>query len=59
MARWTIKELENISDIDFAIAILNERKAGLNHYAPLANKINKVIGTLTQIKNEKGNQLKD
>ena len=38
MKRWTNKELKEINDFFFAQAILNERKAGLNPYTPLAQK---------------------
>ena len=38
MERWTIKDLNNISDIGFAIRILNERRTKLNPFSPLASK---------------------
>ena len=41
MKRWTNKELAEINDFYFAQAILNERKAGLNPYTPLAQKLAK------------------
>ena len=41
MKRWTNKELAEINDFYFAQAILNERKAGLNPYTPLAKKLAK------------------
>ena len=50
MDRWTIKELEEISELDFAIAILNERSMGLNPYAPLNKKINATIKKLESLK---------
>jgi len=50
MARWTIKQLKEISDIDFAIMELQERKNKLsNPYSPLAEKISKVIATLEKL----------
>ena len=54
MARWTIKQLNEISDIDFAIIELQERKNKLNNpYSPLADKINKTIRTLEEIEHDK------
>lgn len=51
MKRWTIEELKNIKDIDFAICILNERKNSLsNPYSPLMNKLCKTIATLSEVK---------
>jgi hypothetical protein len=51
MNRWTMKELEEIDDIGFAIAILNERLADLsNPYAPLAKKIEEAIKTLKSLR---------
>ena len=47
MSDWTIKKLNEISDIDFAITILNERRNRLtNMYSPLSQKIGRVINTL-------------
>lgn len=44
---WTIKELDEISDIDFAIRILRERYNKLtNVYSPLSKKISRTIATL-------------
>ena len=37
--RWTITQLESISDIAFINAILGERRAGLRRYAPLERKL--------------------
>lgn len=39
MKRWTIKELNEASDMEFAACILNERKAPLNPYSPMAMKL--------------------
>ena len=51
MNRWTIKELGEIDDIGFAIAILNERRTELtNPYAPLAKKIEEAIKTLESLR---------
>lgn len=39
MKRWTIKELNEESNLEFAACILNERKAPLNPYSPMATKL--------------------
>ena len=39
MKRWTIKELNEASNLEFATCILNERKAPLNPYSPMATKL--------------------
>lgn len=49
MQRWTMKELEKMSELDFAIAMLNERERGLNAYAPLGVKIAKTVKYLQQL----------
>lgn len=50
MDRWTKKQLQEMTDIDFAICMLNERKNKLtNPYSPLAEKINQAIATLSEI----------
>ena len=50
--RWTKKELKEIDDLSFAIAILYERKGTItNPYAPLNEKINEAIRTLADLKN--------
>lgn len=42
MERWTKESLENLSDLDFAIAILNERKDKVsNFHSPLYQKLNR------------------
>ena len=51
MNRWTIKELNEISDIDFAICELNGRKI-TNPYSPLAEKLRKTVKTLEKLKQE-------
>lgn len=53
MDRWTIEELEKIDDIDFAVAILNERRNRLNPYSPLSTKLRETVNTLTMIRAEK------
>lgn len=54
MERWTIKDLNNISDIGFAIRILNERRTKLNPFSPLASKLSNAVATLEKLRNEKG-----
>lgn len=39
MKRWTIKELNEASNLEFAACILNERRAPLNPYSPMATKL--------------------
>ena len=39
MKRWTIKELSETTDLKFAACILRERRAPLNPYSPLAQKL--------------------
>lgn len=57
--RWTIKQLKEISDFDFAIEILHERKMTLtNYYAPLYKKICDVIRNLKTEKNQKEKLIK-
>lgn len=57
MKRWTIKELKEISDIEFAIIELQERKNRLsNPYSPLAEKINQVIATLIKLEYDKNKE---
>lgn len=54
MKKWTIKQLKEISDIEFAIIELQERKNRLsNPYSPLAEKINQVIATLIKLEYDK------
>ena len=54
MDRWTIKQLNEISDIDFAIAVLSERKNKQNNpYTPLSRKLDSTIAFLQSIKEEK------
>lgn len=53
MDRWTMQELKDTDDISFAVAILGERKKGLNPYSPLAKKLDEAARTLEEIKHEK------
>ena len=46
MDRWTIKELNETPDFEFAALILAERRAKLCPYSPLAEKLGHVIGVL-------------
>lgn len=39
MRRWTIKELDEESDLKLAACILSERRERLNPYSPLATKL--------------------
>lgn len=56
MSKWTIKELNKISDIDFSISLLSERRSTLtNPYAPLNTRISKAINGLEKIKNKAKN----
>lgn len=51
MSQWTMKQLEEMNDIDFAIAILEERrKTTSNIYSPLNKKINSAKHTLALLK---------
>lgn len=51
MNDWTIKRLDEISDIDFTICILNERNNKLtNIYSPLAMKLDRAVKTLEKLK---------
>ena len=49
MKRWTMKELEDTSDLEFAACILNERAAHLNPYTPLAQKLERVKSLLQRM----------
>ena len=51
MGTWTIKKLNKIDDVNFAIAILNERRNNLtNVYSPLSQKIGRAIETLYKLR---------
>lgn len=48
--RWTIEELKNVNDAQFAMAILKERRSELsNPYTPFAQRLTSVINTLTDM----------
>lgn len=47
---WTIKQMKEMGDLEFAIAILNERAERLNPYAPLSKRIAKAVKTLEKLK---------
>ena len=50
MRRWTIKEMEEMDDLAFAIAVLLERQGMLtNPNAPLSQRINKAIDGLKRV----------
>ena len=50
MKRWKMKEMEQMSALDFAVAILIERGNGLtNAYAPLGVKIGEAVKYLEQL----------
>lgn len=45
--RWTIEELKNVNDAQFAMAILKERHSELsNPFTPFAQRLTSVINTL-------------
>ena len=48
--KWTMEELNKMSEIDFAITILNERAIKVNPYTPLGQKISKTIAKLQSLK---------
>lgn len=51
MSKWTKKQLEELDNITFTIAILNERRQSTtNPYSFLNQKINKAIAELEEIK---------
>lgn len=52
MDRWTMKELKETDDIDFAICILNERRNTITPYSPLGIKLSNAVHTLSELKTE-------
>lgn len=53
MERWTIKQLNSLSDLRFAQAILNERLNRLTQpYSPLASKLRDAVATLSRLADE-------
>lgn len=53
MNRWTMRDLEKTDDLDFAVCILNERRADLNAYSPLSVKLAQAVNTIQNIKAER------
>ncbi len=53
MNRWTMRDLEKTEDLDFAVCILNERRADLNAYSPLSVKLAQAVNTIQNIKAER------
>lgn len=51
--RWSIKELENLSDEEVIRGILAERKSELNIYCPLYKKINELYNLMDDLVNKK------
>ena len=49
MKRWTIKELNQISDLELARRILMERQRGLSYYSPLNKKLQSAIERLAEL----------
>lgn len=48
--RWTIEELKNVNDAQFAMVILMERRNELsNPNTPFAQRLTSVINTLTDM----------
>lgn len=39
---WTMKELQEISDKNLILTLINERKNALNPYAPLAMRLDRL-----------------
>jgi hypothetical protein len=48
--KWTIKELEELDDITFAMCILSERRESLNQNAVLAQKLRSAYNTLVELR---------
>lgn len=44
--RWTMKDLEEMSDNRIIKIILNERITSLNPYAPLARRVQSIINNI-------------
>ena len=49
MKRWTIEELNQISNLEFARRILMERQKGLSCYSPLSRKLQSAINQLAEL----------
>lgn len=46
MERWTMEQMNSLTDLQFAWAILGERLNKLNPYSPLAAKLRSAMSTL-------------
>lgn len=49
MDRWTIKQLNSMGDLEFAAAILNERRNKVTPYSPLGIKLASAARTLLDL----------
>lgn len=49
MDRWTMKELGNLTDLEFAAAILMERRRKVTPYSPLGQKLDHARYTLLDL----------
>lgn len=58
MERWTIKDLNSTSDLDFAIRILSERRKPLNPYSPLGSKLSQSILFLEKLRDAQNKENK-
>jgi hypothetical protein len=50
MSNWSIERLRSIDNVDFAIAMLEERRSTLRSGAPLARKCAEAVKTLEGLK---------
>lgn len=58
MSRWSKKELEQVDNITFVIAILNERRQRTsNPYSLLNQKISEAVRELEQIKEQRNQKV--
>lgn len=53
MDRWTMEELDRTDNLEFAAAILQERKNRLNPYSSLSMKLGAAIKEIMRIRAEK------
>lgn len=49
MKRWTMKELNEMDNLEFAKVLLSERKNKLTYYTPLVKKLAEAIAELDDI----------
>lgn len=49
MKRWTIEELDKLSDIAVLRALVNDRLLGLKQYMPLARRLQTVDANLANL----------